>query len=134
MFSDRNEVSVNYLNQPLFLKSHQTFLLIKMLTMDLPTPLKPFDSKKWLVLEVSPHGSIVKQRGDEKEKNINIIPRIISFFTFFILHGRKTSSFLLNSVIVTLKSWSQLLLQKWTESQQKLLSMGNAKINGKVIK
>ena len=46
MFSDRIEVSVNYLNQPLILKSHQTFLLIKMPTMDLPTPLKPFYSKK----------------------------------------------------------------------------------------
>ena len=68
MFSDRIEVSVNYLNQPLILKSHQTFLLIKMPTMDLPTPLKPFYSKKWLVLEASPYSSIVKQRGDEKEK------------------------------------------------------------------
>lgn len=93
MFSDRTEVSVNYLNQPLFLKSHQTFLLIKMLTMDLPTPLKPFDSKKWLVLEVSPHGSIVKQRGDEKEKNINIIPRIILFPPFLFYMEEKLALF-----------------------------------------
>ena len=65
---------------------------------------------------------------------INIIPVIISFFTFFYFTWRKNKLFLLNLAIVTLKSWSQLLLQKGQESQQKLLSVGDAKINGKVIK
>lgn len=85
MFSDRIEVSVNYLNQPLILKSHQTFLLIKMPTMDLPTPLKPFYSKKWLVLEASPHGSIVKQRWWERKNISDVLLWSITHLLIFAL-------------------------------------------------
>lgn len=55
------------------------------------------------------------------------------YFTFSsLLHGRRTNSFF-GLVVVTLKRWSQMLLQKVPNSQQNLLSRRVLKFERRVI-
>lgn len=55
-------------------------------------------------------------------------------FIFVTLHGIKTNSFRKSPLIVKLKSWSQMLLQKVQQSQQNLLLKRDTKINVTVTK